>query len=361
MIKFSKKRIIFLTYIFSLAFLSILLNLSFSSFTNRSETAMTNIKVAGMEYSLQINGVPGTTITATKNNTTKSNIIIISLNNRDSKYELIYDVCLEQTCTNIVQKPEGLNIEYSSRTIDSISGAITSTGNKNIRIVVTNDTTTTYYVKLSINAGYMHNTLALQNLIITEYNEEDIIIAAIIDGEISTTFPTTNEYSAKVTCTTNDGLSNATGIANWNGNKWILNVTGVDSGRTICNVEFYEGLKEKILAQGGGVSAIEAKGTPNFNAINGTSGLYATEDEYGTSYYYRGKKSELNNNIIWGGFQWKIVRINGDESIRLLYHGTEAQFNQLGFMNEYSVNVLTLNQWVVDSSPTRDTNEYKGL
>ncbi|MDD2208565.1 MAG: hypothetical protein PHU45_04360, partial [Bacilli bacterium] len=95
-------------------------------------------------------------------------------------------------------------------------------------------------------------------------------------------------------------------------------------------------LGDAILAQGGGASAIEEKDGPDFSKISTSedTGLYSAEDEYGTSYYYRGEKTELNNNLIWGGFQWKIVRINGDGSIRLLYNGTEAQFNTNGEVND---------------------------
>ena len=154
---------------------------------------------------------------------------------------------------------------------------------------------------LDVNAGFVHNTLALQNLITTEYNEEDVTIAAIINGEISTSFPTTqSDYITSVTCETNNSPSNASGIATWNGTKWVLSITGVDSGRTICNVYFNEPtLRDKILAQGGGAATIVAKATPDFSVINGTSGLYAADDEYGKSYYYRGEKTLLNNNLIW--------------------------------------------------------------
>ena len=48
-------------------------------------------------------------------------------------------------------------------------------------------------------------------------------------------------------------------------------------------------------------------------------GLYETEDDYGTSYFYRGDVQ--NNNVYFGGFYWKIVRMNGDGSIRLIYSG----------------------------------------
>ena len=57
-------------------------------------------------------------------------------------------------------------------------------------------------------------------------------------------------------------------------------------------------------------------------------GLYAANDDYTSStgkksYYYRG---EVNNNwVSFGGYLWRIVRVNGDESIRLIYSGTESQ------------------------------------
>ncbi len=49
-------------------------------------------------------------------------------------------------------------------------------------------------------------------------------------------------------------------------------------------------------------------------------GLYTMEDDYGTSYYYRGNVT--NNYVSFGGFYWRIIRLNGDGSIRLLYAGT---------------------------------------
>ncbi len=317
-----KKRFLLISAFVIFVILLLVLNPAFGIFSNREAKAIANIKVAGMEYSIKVNGVLGTKITAGGNNTTKANLIVTSLNSRDSKYELIYKVCTNSSCTNFIEKPADLTIEYSSKTIDTITGVINQAETKQIRIVITNNSSNTYYIKIDINAGFIHNTLALQNLITTEYNEEDIIIAAMINGEVSTTFPTTYDYAVSVSCTVNNNPSNTTGTVIWNGSKWILNITGVDSGRTVCNIDFFESLKTRILAQGGGAAAIKSKGNPNFsnNSTSADTGLYAAEDEYGTSYYYRGEKALLNNNIIWGNFQWKIIRINGDGSIRLLYN-----------------------------------------
>ena len=51
------------------------------------------------------------------------------------------------------------------------------------------------------------------------------------------------------------------------------------------------------------------------------TGLYLAQDDYGTTYYYRGNVK--NNNVYFAGYYWQIIRINGDGSIRLLYNGTE--------------------------------------
>ena len=70
-------------------------------------------------------------------------------------------------------------------------------------------------------------------------------------------------------------------------------------------------------------AAIIAKGTPNFAKIapnsDETDGVYAAEDDDGTSYYYRG--AVRNNYVSFAGFMWRIIRRNGDGSIRLIYSG----------------------------------------
>ena len=49
-------------------------------------------------------------------------------------------------------------------------------------------------------------------------------------------------------------------------------------------------------------------------------GIFTSPDDYGTSYYYRG--TVKNNYVDFAGFTWRIVRINGDGSIRLILNGT---------------------------------------
>ena len=70
-------------------------------------------------------------------------------------------------------------------------------------------------------------------------------------------------------------------------------------------------------------TAIKAKETPDFSKIapndSETDGLYMAEDDEGESYYYRG--AVRNNYVSFAGFIWRIIRRNGDGSIRMIYSG----------------------------------------
>ena len=63
--------------------------------------------------------------------------------------------------------------------------------------------------------------------------------------------------------------------------------------------------------------------TPNFgNAAIINEGIYKAEDNWGESFYFRGAVE--NNWIKFAGFYWRIIRINGDGSIRVIYNGTNT-------------------------------------
>ncbi|HBA38074.1 MAG TPA: hypothetical protein DCY94_05075, partial [Firmicutes bacterium] len=86
---------------------------------------------------------------------------------------------------------------------------------------------------------------------------------------------------------------------------------------------------QKTLAQ---LKMTAKDGIPNFATSATTDetvdGLYSMEDDYGTSYYFRGAVE--NNYVKFGGFFWRIIRINGDGSLRMIYDGTQAYANANG-------------------------------
>lgn len=97
-----------------------------------------------------------------------------------------------------------------------------------------------------------------------------------------------------------------------------------------------EGYKTKLINNGGGnttydsaINYIKGKSIPTFSTVATTNeGMFAANDNQGTSYYFRGA---VNNNWIKYGkdssnndIYWRIIRINGDNSIRMIYSGTTA-------------------------------------
>ena len=64
--------------------------------------------------------------------------------------------------------------------------------------------------------------------------------------------------------------------------------------------------------------------TPRSYDVN-TVGMYSTEDNDGNSYYYRG--SVAGNYVKFAGYYWRIIRVNGDGTVRMIYDGSTPHAN----------------------------------
>ena len=84
-----------------------------------------------------------------------------------------------------------------------------------------------------------------------------------------------------------------------------------------------------------------------------TVGIYKTEDDIGTSYYFRGDVE--NNYVLFANKYWRIIRINGDGTIRMIYAGTSAHEN--GY-DDSSTNDMSIGTSAFNSS--RGDNAYVG-
>ena len=54
-------------------------------------------------------------------------------------------------------------------------------------------------------------------------------------------------------------------------------------------------------------------------------GMYADNDDDGKTYYYRGSVS--GNYVKFAGYYWRVIRVNGDGTVRLIYDGTSPHAN----------------------------------
>ena len=145
------------------------------------------------------------------------------------------------------------------------------------------------------------------------------IIAAVIDGKASTTFPTTNKYTATVECTRNGIKQDVGAKATWNGTKWVVSFNDISAGNVRCNATFITKVptfSETILANNEVKTPITTPGAAISTASEAL--LASTEDDYGTSYYFRG--AVKNNYVEFANKCWRIGRVGGDGSVKLILH-----------------------------------------
>ena len=96
---------------------------------------------------------------------------------------------------------------------------------------------------------------------------------------------------------------------------------------TYCKDNGFNTLSDCMLVMNSHETSVESakqnitsKGTPDFSkTVTTDEGLYMAEDDDGASYYYRG--AVKNNYVSFAGYTWRIIRRNGDGSIRMIYSG----------------------------------------
>ena len=103
----------------------------------------------------------------------------------------------------------------------------------------------------------------------------------------------------------------------------------VFKSKVVVDAVATETVMDKIIASvdtTGKCPSINSDGTVNVTSAEATDGyVCSASDAYGTSYYYRGNVT--NNYVKFADKYWRIIRINGDGTVRVIYDGTSAHAN----------------------------------
>ncbi len=173
------------------------------------------------------------------------------------------------------------------------------------------------------------STFAVVGLVITYYNsipKEEPLIGAYIDGTYSETLPTKDSgyVVEKIICDNNKNAS-------WDNDKWGIKLSNW-STRSRCNI-YFKSLESFTIAdktfyldEMRRCPTMNSDGTVTVTGAEDTFGyLCKAKDAYGDSYYYRGNVT--NNYVLFVGKYWRIIRYNGDGTVRVIYDGTSAHTN----------------------------------
>ena len=206
----------------------------------------------------------------------------------------------------------------------------------------------------------------------------DIYFAYYIDGVFSENLPKQNtEYTLDTTASTcTNGVVPSWNYATWKFEGDYSNYQRGTNKRTKCDLYF---IKNKTVETALGELSVYPY-TPDYTKSacddivceSHEKGIYETTDEEGTSYYYRG--SVENNYLEFAGYYWRVVRINGDGTIRIIYDGTElhangesstdrqigiSNFNSSNARNEYVGYMYTIDEahGLTESSVIKEAND----
>ncbi len=164
------------------------------------------------------------------------------------------------------------------------------------------------------------------------YKPYDFKIMAMYKSEDKTNYTEINEMpsegyiinESKSYCNMSNGNKDTTAILKTiNGNHTIGKLKKND--RCYLYFDKKEPTSEDTLAK---LNITVNNGTPDFSKVATTDeGVYKVSDGMygGYSYYWRG--AVTNNYVKFANKCWRIVRINGDGSMRLIYDGTTCHNN----------------------------------
>ena len=153
------------------------------------------------------------------------------------------------------------------------------------------------------------------------------IVGLYIDGEEAAELDSNKTYIldiAQSTCTYKDGSEIADLSISYESETGKLTITPYTTKGTKCTLYF----NEQVSASDTILANTELKtDIPDFSKTScasrcgeETNGLYKEETSKGTTYYYRGTVD--NNWVKFADFYWRIIRINEDGSLRIIYQGT---------------------------------------
>lgn len=299
-----KKRIIFLSTIFILIVIASLVA-TYALDVGVTENTTTDYDLS---YTFDIYSNTQKQVTIAAGKTKVFDIDITNPQTDSVKYGVAYSMVSPTTL------PDGVTIAQSSASVNTSVGLVDANGTATISIVVKNDSASDVTIQLSIINGYK--------------NGGDLVIP---DG------------------------------ANLIKYIYLFNPDSL-AEETLLNLELAVSINEEIAFSVA-------------SNISGTTGVYSAEDDLGISYYFRGditnnyvKFGSYSNNVysvitldentgieiasyattcpetyvecyqmasIGDDMYWRIIRVNGDGSIRMIYDGVQVYENNSSSKKNY--------------------------
>ena len=185
------------------------------------------------------------------------------------------------------------------------------------------------------------------------------IVGLYIDGKEATELDSNKTYTldtTQSTCTYKDGSTIPNLTISYDSETGALQISPFTTKGTKCTLYFEEQVfvKDTILANYPIVKTRTFPLTASSKVEGNTTGvIYKSADSIqydndGEVYYFAGNPTD--NWVKWAGYYWRIIRINGNGSIRMIYQGTSPNTTGTGTQLQTSA-----------FNSSYDRSEYVGL
>ena len=155
------------------------------------------------------------------------------------------------------------------------------------------------------------------------YSLADLNIVAIYVGGVEVdSLDSSKQYTLDTeqsTCTYKDGSTIEGLNISYETETGSLSISPFTMKGTKCTLYFDEITGQTIQDILAGKTISTRSSFSSTLTTNTTGTIYQAQDDDGTTYYFAGAPTD--NWVSFAGFYWRIIRINGDGSIRLIYSG----------------------------------------
>ncbi len=254
-------------------------------------------------------------------------------------YKTSTNIDVEATCEKTRETVNGA-IRYlencSISNIDSLGTSVANgtinTGDTNITLVkdefitaLSSGETVYYYVVLEYPNLDQNQNSDIGGTFTGEVTVEmsnaspDIqIIAAYIEQEDGSYLESEDIPQSGYALNSEKSVCSNGSIPSWDVINARLNIDDLTKSGTSCYLYFDEAVAADYILANKTIQERTSFSSVLTSNTNGT--IYQAPDGEGTSYYFAGNTTE--NWLSFAGFYWRIIRINGDGTVRIIYNGT---------------------------------------
>ena len=225
-----------------------------------------------------------------------------------------FDNVISKLSANSKATPE-IDEAYEAYTLYTGSLGANETKTYHLKLWIDYDAT----VEQAANKTYTSKINVIAN---PETQVVDTLEATFTLDDKTLTSSLSNNVTSATYCTTTTNICEPSTPATITNNGYTVELEGNENNQMVCTklngtskVICSNGLEIKLL---GGEYILASENAPT-NSITDW-----TNNGTGITYYYAGDTNEVNNWVSFAGFYWRIIRINGDGTIRMIYQGTSA-------------------------------------